>query len=200
MNGSNSFSVPSPLQSARNSTLYYYKANTHFPPLKRYTWNNSIDESVLSPIVSSALRVSMMYMARIGEILALKVKHICPPDRALSFGSKKSNGYMLYLPGLDEQVEEWLWRDQDTPLFPVSYIKIYRGCIKANILLNDGDGGNTMKAHAHRYLFAREILPSQGALGVKIALHHKSIKSQEPYVKSTTKGKGHRVEQASLDI
>jgi len=121
-------------------------------------------------------------MSRIGEVLSLKVKNMVDPDRVICFGSKRSNGYLMYLPGLSTQVKEWSLKTKDALIFPISYMRVYRGCIKAEILLNDGDGGNTKKCHAHRYLFARNEINTHGPNGVKIALHHKSIKSQLPYV------------------
>lgn len=176
------YSATKPLHPERNSTLYYYNCNTLLPQLRCYPWSNNIKEETLSPICKSVLQVSVLYMSRIGEILSLKVKNIVDPDRVICYGSKRSNGYLMYLPGLSTQVKEWQLKTKETPLFPLTYMKIYRSCIKAEILLNDGQGGNTKKCHAHRYLFARNEINSKGASGVKIALHHKSIKSQEPYL------------------
>jgi hypothetical protein len=193
-------SVPTPLQSVCNSTKYYYNSNAIFPDINCFTWNTPIAEELLSPIVKSALKVCLTYMSRIGEILTLTVAHICQPDRVISYGSKRSNGYLLYLPGLSSQVEKWTDCTDKTPLFPVSYIKVYRECVKSGILLNDGEGGNNKRAHAHRYLFAREEVDKIGAAGVKIALHHKSIKSQGAYLEDKDAFEKMVACQATLDL
>ncbi len=174
-----------PLIQARNNTMYYYNCNRLLPSISSYHWPNRIKEELLSPECRSVLQVSTLYMSRIGEVLSLKVKDIVDPDRVICYGSKKSNGYLLYLPGLTSQVSKWKEKTKDTPLFSVTYMKVYRSCIKAMILLNDGQGGNTKRCHAHRYLFAREQLECNGPAAVKIGLHHKSIKSQQAYIKET---------------
>ncbi len=196
----NDHSAPSPLRQARNSTLYYYNGIPHLPDLTRHVWPNNINTSILSPECDTVLRVCVLYMARIGEILSLKIKHIVNPDRVICYGSKRSNGYLLYLPGLTSQVSKWSGIDKEINLFGISYMKVYRQCGKAGILLNDGQGGNTKKCHAHRYLFARSQINSKGREGVKIALHHKSVKSQESYLNKEEKVEKIVACQTALDF
>jgi len=155
---------------------------------------------LLSPLCRSVLQVSVLYMSRIGEILSLKIKHVVHPDRVICEGSKKSNGYLIYLPGLSSQINEWEYKTKETLLFPISYMKVYRACIKSSILINDGFGGNSMKCHAHRYLFARKEFNSQGANNIKIALHHKSIKSQRAYLTKNGMNEKMIALQTELDL
>ncbi len=196
----NTCSVTNPLPQARNSTMYYYRAISYLPSLKSFPWQTSIQDELLSPMQRSILQVSVLYMARIGEILSLKVKHVCHPDRVVCYGSKRGNGYMLYLPGLSAQLEEWVDRDQETKLFPATYMQVYRACVKAGILINDGQGKNSMKCHSHRYLFACKEKIALGSQGIKIALHHKSIESQLPYVNKTFEEGPACSEQTELDF
>lgn len=176
------YSATRPLHCARNTASYYYDAKTHLPDLNCFTWNIPITISGLSPIGYSTLLVCVTYMSRIGEILSLKVKNVIHPDRAICYGSKRSNGYVLLLPGLSKQIEKWIYRTAETPLFPISYSRLYRECVRSGIFFNDGGSGNIPKLHAHRYLFARKEIDAIGAQGVKTGLHHKSITSQSYYL------------------
>lgn len=200
MNLKGNLVVPAPLQKACNSPLYCYDSNMYLNSLNRYIWPNTIIESNLSPACRSVLQVAVCYMARIGEVLSLKVKHIVDPDRVVCHGSKGSNGYVMMLPCLTDQVAEWKDATKDTPLFSPTYSQVYRGCIKALIYFNDGEGRNVQKCHAHRYLFAQESIDNIGKEGVKIALHHKSIKSQEAYTSSMGSPKAKRVAQTRLPL
>jgi len=193
-------SVPTPFSRACNSTLYYYDCSDNLPRLNQHVWQHPVDESVLSPQCKSVLRISVLYMMRISEILQLKIKHVVPPDRVIVYGKKNSNGYLAYLPGLSSQVYTWRDADKETKLFSVTYMRIYRACIKAGILINDGQGGNSMKTHAHRYMFARATIESMGSGAVKIGLHHKSIKSQGAYIKRKINTKRIIAEQTCLDL
>lgn len=192
--------VPAPLRQACNTTSYYYDCRGHLPLLSSFNWNHDVDDQRLSPLCTSVITISVLYVSRIGEVLHLKVKDVCHPDRVICYGSKRSNGYMLYLPGLSSQIKKWRQVDKHTPLFPVSYMKVYRACISAGILQNDGTGGNSKVCHAHRYLFARSHVNSVGKRGLKIALHHKTVLSQEFYLEKDKESSIENSKQTSLSL
>jgi len=175
-------SVPSPLKQARNTTLYYYRLPLYMPTISKLMRSPDVKETMLSPICRSALTVCILYMSRINEILSLKMKDVLPPDRVLCNGSKGSLSYMIYLPELSTQLDNSGLTDMESLLFPISYIKLYRACVKCGVLLNSGNGRNVPKMHAHRYIFAREVSKRVGSSDLRDFLHHRLESSQLYYL------------------
>jgi hypothetical protein len=180
-----------PLRAACNTTSYYYRLPGLYPSIRDLMGDNSIKEDLLSPLAKSAISVCILNMSRIREILPLKLKHILHPDRVLCPGSKKSCSYMIFLPDLSKQISLYDISDPEMSLFPISYQKLYRWCVKIGLTMNPGLTSNKPKLHAHRYIFARGVSSIVDTQTLTDLMHHRSDTSQLYYLqnKEATDGK-----------
>lgn len=171
-----------PLHRARKTTLYYYDGSHVLPSIKSLTSNEAKDEHLLPRNVSTVLKLCFLYVARINEVLNLTIGDWLPPDRVLCHGSKKGISYLMFLPGLDQQISQWPALHDSTPLFNVTYQKCYRMCLKAGIYFNTQKGSNIRRLHCYRYIFSQKYLEVIGSQCLRDVLHHRSESSQRFYL------------------
>ena len=174
---SRSLSVLSPLIKACNTTLFYYRPPVNFPSVQGIFNNGEINANAMHPICRSVCQVCALYLCRIGEVLSLTLFDVISADRVICRGSKRGSAFIIYLPGLSQQVLESKVKDVSVSLFPVSYSQCYRSFLRAGIRFPREGRKNSMRCHAGRY--AVRSLYSEGTeIGVlSDLLHHKSKSS-----------------------
>lgn len=167
-------SVPSPLPSARNSTVFYYKLPSLFPNVRRVFNDPSINELAMHPICRAVCQVAGLFLCRVSEILSLTLGDIFQPDRVVCRGSKRGAAYIIYLPCLSQQVLESKVKDVHVPIFPVSYSQCYRSFVRAGIRLNREGYKNSMRCHAGRYAINKLYSEGSSLNVLSDLLRHKS--------------------------
>jgi hypothetical protein len=136
----------------------------------------------MHPVCRVVVQISLLYFCRVSEVLSLTTKSVVNPDRALCVGAKRSHSYIIYLPGLSKQVSNVKNQGAPVLLFPVSYIKCYRSCIRAGLRLDLPGAANKKVTHAGRYLVKE--LASAGFTDRQLSdvLHHRSSSSLSYYL------------------
>ena len=162
---------------ARNNTMFYYRLPAGFPSVKVALDDSSINENAMHPVCRAVLQIAVLYLCRISEILALRVDSVFHPDRAVSLGSKRGAAYVLYLPGLSQQILKSKVKDESVPLFPVSYSQCYRSCVRAGIRFTRAGYKNSMRCHAGRYAVNKLYSEGSEVNVLSDLLHHKSKNS-----------------------
>jgi hypothetical protein len=147
-------SVPSPVYRARYTTSFNYHPPMQLPSIKSLLDDCNIKDELLSPLSRVTMQVCFIYYCRIRELLNAQVKDAVDPDRVILHGLKKSNSYMIYLPGLSAQLLKCNDVEPNTCLFPVSYLKLYRDALKIGINKKVTGKQHTKRLHAARYVFA----------------------------------------------
>lgn len=175
-------SAPSPLDRVRNTTLYCYRPDPQFPPVKILLNDISINESLMHPIARLVCQLCCLYFCRINEVLSLTIANIIHPDRVLCPGSKRGSAYILYLPGLSDQVSLLNFPESSLPLFPISYIKCYRNFIRAGIVSRKEGRKNFIRCHVGRYKVAELRQKGFELSALSDVLHHKSKSSLSYYL------------------
>lgn len=175
-------SVLTPLLQARNSTLFYYDDNTILPGLKSLLDNRSIHEELLSPICKVCFKVCFLYFCRIRELLNATVKDVVAPDRLVLHGVKKSNSYVIYLPNLSFQVSHSISISDSSPIFPISYSKLYRAAVRVGISHRSGSSRNVKRLHAARYIFSSQSVNSIHGSELAGVLRHRGLSSYSSYL------------------
>lgn len=150
-------SVTSPLPKARNSTVFCYRDNGVLPSVKCLLNDTSIHEELLGAASRVVFQICFLYFCRIGELLNAKSSDIVNPDRVALHGSKHSNSYIIYLPGLSNQVSEIEDSPPPFPLFQVPYIKLYRDAIRVGIRLDRKNCTNNKRLHSARYQVVSQL-------------------------------------------
>jgi len=176
-------SIPSPLPGACNSTLFYYSPDIKFPSVKSLIGNPAITEELLSPLSRATMQVCFLYYCRIKEVLCATVSDIIKPDRVVLHGAKHSNSYVVYLPGLSSQISKAVACCPETPLFPISYIKLYRDALRIGINVRVKDSSNSRRLHSARYIFSKQSLKSINGSELGQVLRHRSNKNYLSYLK-----------------
>lgn len=179
---SGTLSVSSSLIKARHSTLFCYTLPAQFPPVKALLNVPEINVSVMSPISSTLLRISLLYFCRIGELLQLTVSSVLHPDRAICLGSKRGSSYIIFLPGLSQQLDLAGVSDGSVPLFPITYLKCYRNFVKAGVRFNIPGRKNVPRCHSGRYKVADLIDKGYSLDVLGDLLHHRSGSSILYYI------------------
>lgn len=179
MNGTSS--VTSALIKARNTTLYCYTDPHILPSVKSLLGDYSIAEELLSPLSRVTLQVCFLYHCRIREVLNATLGDVVHPDRVVFHGVKRSLSYIVYLPGLSKQVSQIVDVDKGIPIFPITYIKLYRDAVRAGIRFRPKGSKNFKRLHSSRYTFCQSLevdVPDSEMSGL---MRHKSLKSVEFY-------------------
>ena len=186
---SRTLSVPSTFHRMCNSPLFSYSLNSQFPSVKELLSNDSIDDSAMHPVARDVLRVCLVYFCRVSEVLSLTVSDEIYPDRVLCTGSKGGRAYILFLPGLSSLISSFRGLPPKTRLFPISYSKCYRSCVRAGIKLSLPGSVNYRRMHAGRYRVYDMFLQGCKSDSLSDILHHNSKASllyylnkwREPY-------------------
>ena len=170
-------SAPSPLNRARNNTLFYYRPDDYFPSVRSLFYDMSIAESSMHPVCRAVCRVAAVYFCRISELLRLCISDVLEPDRAICTGSKRGSDYVIFLPGLSKQILLSEVSDPTLPLFPVSYSQCYRSYVRAGISLFRDGFKNAARCHASRYQVSKLHSEGKELNTLSDLLHHKSKSS-----------------------
>ncbi len=174
-------SAPSPIKDARNTTLYCYTGPELLPSVKSILNDNTIAEDMLSPLSRVTLQVCFLYHCRIREVLNAKVSDVIHPDRVVLHGIKHSRSYVIYLPGLSSQLSTLTDAPGSTPLFPISYIKLYRDAVRVGIRFVTKGSKNSKRLHSSRYSFCQSLEVAVGDSVLSDLMRHKSPKSLQFY-------------------
>lgn len=176
-------SVPSPLHQACNSTLYYYSDNNQLPSIAGLLNAPSIKEQLLSPLSRVTMQVCFLYFCRICEVLNATVNDVIYPDRVVLHGAKRSNSYVVYLPGISEQILQIEAPRGSLPLFPISYSKLYRDAVRIGINMHVSDSTSLRRLHAARYAFSKSSVNSIVGSELAGVLRHRSLRNYSFYLK-----------------
>lgn len=169
--------IPSSIDSARNNTSFYYCVDTLFPSLNSILNMPDSCLSSLSPLSRSCLSVCFFFYMRVGELLRLLVSDCISPDRVVVRSLKRSNPYVIFLPGLSSRLACAGDLPSSTRLFPSSYMRLYRDCLRVGISFRDSGSSNSHVLHCARYIFARQVSPLLDDSGVAAVLRHRSLSS-----------------------
>lgn len=129
------------------------------------------------------MQVCFLYFSRIVEVLNAKLSDIIQPDRVILHGAKRSNSYVVYLPGLSKQVLQAKVVNKQAPLFPIPYIKLYRDAVRIGISVRVKDSSNNRRLHCARYVFSKQSLKSINGSELGQVLRHRSNKNYSSYLK-----------------
>lgn len=173
----------SPLDPACNTTMFYYAAGHLLPGLDLLLDSPSVNADLLSPLSRSTMQVCFLYFCRISEVLNATIADIIHPDRVVLHGAKRSNSYVVYLPCLSEQVSRFTFKSEKVPLFPISYIKLYRDALRIGINVRVKDSVNSRRLHCARYIFSKKSLKSINGSELAGVLRHKSLSNYSSYLK-----------------
>lgn len=185
-----SISIPAPLHVAGNTTLYCYVPSADFPTISKLQGGRKIHDDLLSPSLRGVLQVCFLYFCRIRELLNLTVGDIVPPDRVICKGLKRSNSYVIFLPGLSSQVSALSDHSNSLRLFPFSYSQCYRGCVRAGIRLSIDGSKNLRRLHSSRYIFSVSATKLASDQCVSQLLRHKSLSSLSHYIQPSEASNG----------
>lgn len=178
-----SLSGSTALLQACNTTSYYYRANNSLPSLARILNRRDLHDGLLSPICRTTIQVCLLYYCRIQELLNATVADVIEPDRVLIRGLKKSLDYIIFLPGLSHQIEQWKNKKNFTKLFPVTYMKLYRSILVANLGSQKIKKKNTKRLHQARYDLVADLIGRTGETNISAILRHRSRSSLQYYIK-----------------
>lgn len=176
-------SIPSPLKEACKTTLFYYRAQDRFPPICLPPGVSSSSLIQMHPAALSVATVCSFYLCRVSEVLQLSTSDIISCDRVFCRGKKSGSSYILFLPGLSDQVDPLLPVDHPFPLFSVSYSVCYRSFVKAGIRFRHNGRKNHMRTHAFRYSAPQFLGSTLSTVESGDLLHHKSKSSISYYLK-----------------
>lgn len=176
-------SVPSPLHRACNTTLFCYTPPNSFPPVNVILGDSTIADYLLSPLSRVTMQVCFLYFCRVQELLNAVAGDIVDPDRLVCHGLKRSHSYVVYLPGLSEQIYKSGITDPSTVLFPTTYIKLYRDAVRIGISYHVSGSVNNRILHCARYIFSKQSLKSVRGSELAGVLRHRSLKNYLYYLK-----------------
>ncbi len=175
-NSVNVFGPTSVLQ-GRFNTKIYYRSVPHFSKLSEVAGITQTAVDLLPPYVVAVLQVASTYAMRIQELLTARVENILTGNRVWIQGSKGSNGYIIFLPFLEEQLESGLCGTGDGYIYNISYSQIYRKLKAVGYGTQKASGKNYRVTHLHRHQTARQVASIQGVEKAGESLHHKSKKA-----------------------
>lgn len=179
----NMHSAPSPLRQACNTTLFYYTGHSSLPSVKCLLGCASINDQLLSPLSRVTMQICFLYFCRIVEVLNATINDIIEPDRVVLHGVKRSLSYVVYMPGISQQVQQAALDDQSLFLFPISYIKLYRDAVRIGINTRIKASSNSRRLHCARYIFSQKSLKSIDGNELADVLRHRSASSYLNYLK-----------------
>jgi len=167
---------------ACNTTQFCYAPGNRLPSISQLLGGSPTIDTILPPRVRSVLQVAFCYLGRISEILNITTNDILGNDRVFCRGLKRSSGYLVFLPGLGDQLSALPVQSHDMRLFAVSYIQCYRACVRAGIRFSCSHSVNTPRTHSFRYQFARSMMDRISSIDLQDLLHHRNINSQLYYI------------------
>lgn len=157
--------------------MYCYTDHNILPSVKSLLNDQTIAEELLSPLSRVTMQVCFLYHCRINEVLNATISDVVHPDRVVLYGLKHSNSYIIYLPGLSSQISKAEITSDTVPLFPVSYIKLYRDAVRVGVRFITEGGKNSKRLHASRYVFCKSIKVGVVDKTASELMRHKSAKS-----------------------
>lgn len=174
-------SVPSPLQAACNTPLYYYRPPNNFPWLHELCQVNPGLEKLCNQRCVAALRIIFTYCMRANEYLSLTTEDILPGDRVVVHGSKGSASFLIYLPDICDAVTNTEFNPPFRSLSGCTYIELYRTCCKLDIgqLLRHPE--NKARTHLSRHQLIDQMSGKVPDSELSDLLRHKSPDSISYY-------------------
>lgn len=119
---------------------------------------------------------------RISEVLRLRNAQVQPNGLAWVEGSKGSRGRLLYLGLSPEEALKTANSPAKLPVFPVSYMQVWRACIKYGFASKIQGHKHLAVTHAGRYRLAQEIAKGSTEELAGEVLGHKSKNTIQYYV------------------
>jgi len=172
----NTHSAPSILDRARNSMSYYYNPGTSVPALAAVLRVPHARAILAAHRELVALSIIYMWGMRASEYLSAVEEQLLGSDRLLIRGKKRSQNYIIILPGIDEQLPV---RSRSCPGRLVSgttYQRVYRAAVRIQFGALQPEHINLSRTHTGRYDLAHQVM-RQGVAAVSDCLHHRSRSS-----------------------
>ena len=175
-------SVSSPFIVGLKSPLEYLastkKANPEWGPVLESAEHISTTEAC----ALWAASVAVGNGCRISEVLRLRNAQVQPNGLAWVAGSKGSRGRLLFLGLSPEQAQQIANSPAKGQLFPISYIQVWRACVKFGFASKIQGHKHLAVTHAGRYRLAQEIAKGSTEELAGEVLGHKSKNTIQYYV------------------
>jgi hypothetical protein len=137
----------------------------------------------MHPVARSALRVTFHNKCRISEVLALQSDTLLGNDQVFARASKRSAGFIIYLPTLDLQLSNFNACSKKVKLFPVSYMVVYRSCLRSGLVFHFSGRKNSVLTHCLRFLNSKRFINKFTERELGDMLKHRSSNSIQYYLK-----------------
>lgn len=119
---------------------------------------------------------------RISEVLSIKSGQIQPNGTAFIKPSKGSSSRLIYLGITPEQAEQYAQLPLKSAVFPLTYIQVWRACVKYGFADRIPNHQHLAVTHAGRYRLAQAVAKNAGAVAAGEVLGHKSENSILYYI------------------
>lgn len=181
----NSF-ASSPLQFARNTTLYYLSICNQLPSVKSLVGTHDNSEYTLYPGVRLVIQLVLMYHMRISECLDIRVKDEVKPTIFLVRARKRGVNYSIHIPIDDRNRAILLDSEPSKLLFPFSYHWVWRCMVRAGMSMRVTNRINRVVTHRGRFDLAGKLQQLNDISNITPLLHHKSSKTRDYYLPGST--------------
>lgn len=175
-------SVSAPFIVGLKSPLEYLSHTTKANP----EWGTALESAEhISATEACALwagAVAVGNGCRISEVLRLRNGQVQPNGLAWVAGSKGSRGRLLFLGLCPEDARQIANSPAKAPLFPVSYIQVWRACVKYGFASKIQGHKHLAVTHAGRYKLAQTIASNASEELAGEVLGHKSKNTIQYYV------------------
>jgi hypothetical protein len=182
-----SSSVPAPLHSACNNTLYYYSISTLLPAVEDLCCMPPGSAFGLPPGIRVVLQLTFLYCSRISEILNINSDDELRPSLFLVKGKKRSADYTVHIP--IDGVNRTAISSSAVPfkLFPFTYMQVYRAALRSGLSIAVEGRRNLAVTHRSRYELARSVSELNKVTSLQDILRHRSPASQGFYLRGRFK-------------
>lgn len=176
--------VPSPLDRARNSTSNYYSPREpleYIAPALAVPYDRV---TLVGRRELAALYVITTWSMRASEYLSATTDDLLGRDRLLIRGKKRSQNYMILLPGVDAQLAPSGISRPGRLVAGTTYQRVFRACVR--LMYGSVQAGhiNQSRTHAGRYIMAHQLMRTDSQ-AVSDLLHHRSRTSAHYYTGAT---------------
>jgi hypothetical protein len=174
------FPAPAPLHGARYSMSYYYNPGTSVPALAA-TLEVPPSRAILAAHRELvALSVIHIWGMRASEYLSASEEQLIGRDRLLIRGKKRSQNYIIVLPGIDAQFPASTRSRPGRLVSGTSYQRVFRAAVRIRYGSLQPGHVNLSRTHAGRYDLAHQVM-RQDLTAVSDCLHHRSRSSAAFY-------------------
>ena len=172
----------SSLLGARNTAVFYLAPYDSFSSISELLGLPDLHDNLLSPFARTLLQVLFTYHCRITELLQLTTSSLLRGSKMAVKGNKGSASYTIFLPNINHYFEPASKSGSPVRIFPFSYTKVYRWCIKANIYASLSSHSNRAVTHLSRYVLADDILNLNAPVAVSDLLKHRNPANSKFYL------------------